>query len=56
MKNQVLDDIIRYAAQKLNNAYGYCGVASGDNMAMLNTDDGNGNDIKINITIKEEEA
>lgn len=56
MKNQILEDIVKYATQKLNSAYGYCGVASGDNMAMLNTDDGQGNDIKINITVKAEEA
>jgi len=56
MKDKVLDDIVRYATQKLNSAYGYCGLASGDNMAMLNTDDGHGNDIEIIITVKAEEA
>ena len=56
MKDQVLTDIVRYATQKLNTAYGYCGVAEGDNVAMLNTDDGKGNEIKINITVKQEEV
>jgi hypothetical protein len=55
MKNQVLADIVQYATKKLNSAYGYCGVAEGDNMAKLNTDDGKGNDIKINITVKNED-
>jgi hypothetical protein len=54
MKNPVLDDIVRYATNKLNMAYGYCGVASGDDNAILNSDDGNGKDIKIVITLKKE--
>lgn len=53
MKNPVLDDIIEYATKQLVAAYGYCGQAAGDDMAMLNADDGKGNDIKIVITLKE---
>jgi hypothetical protein len=33
---------------------GFCGVADGDNNAMLNSDDGNGNDIIVKIEVKPE--
>ena len=49
MKNPVLEDIKNYAIKKLNEAYGYCGSAEGDDMAMLNSEDRKGMDIKINI-------
>ena len=54
MENDVLKDIIDYATKRLNSAYGYCGVAEGKTMAMLNSEDRQGNDIKINITLKPE--
>ena len=54
MENVVLQDIVEYATQKLNAYYGYCGVASKDDIAMLNSEDRKGNDIKIVITIKPE--
>jgi len=54
MENPVLKDIIDYAAKKLNSAYGYCGVAEGDKMAMLNSDDRKGNEIRINIKLESE--
>lgn len=54
MKDPVLEDIVRYTINKLKNAYGYCGAAMADEMAMLNSDDKKGNDIKITITIKPE--
>ena len=54
MENAILKDIIDYATKKLNGAYGFCGVAEGEKMAMLNSSDGNGNDIKINIKIEAE--
>jgi len=54
MKNKVLKEIVDFAAKRLMQEYTYCGVAEGDDMAMLNSDDGNGNDIKIDITIKSE--
>lgn len=54
VSNEVLNDIVNYAARKLQTAYGYCGVASGPDMAMLNSDDKQGNDIKINITLEKE--
>lgn len=54
MENEILKDIIAYASRKLNSVYGYCGVAEGPKMAMLNSDDNNGNDIKIVIEIKAE--
>ena len=54
MENEILKDIVEYAKSKLMAAYGYCGVAEGKTMAMLNSEDGRGNDIKINITLKPE--
>lgn len=54
MKNTVLDDIKKYAAQRLQAAYGFVGVADGDNMAMLNSSDNKGNDIIIKIDVKPE--
>ena len=49
MDNKVLKDITDYAVKKLNNAYGYCGLAENDEMAMLDSDDKQGRDIKITI-------
>ena len=54
MENEVLKDIIDYATKKLNSAYGYCGVAEGEAMAMLNSEDRKGNDIKIHIKLEPE--
>ena len=51
MKNWVLEDIKEYAKQRLLSEYKFCGIAESDDMAMLNSSDGNGNDIKINIKI-----
>lgn len=54
VENEILKDIVEYAKNKLMAAYGYCGVAEGETMAMLNSEDRKGNDIKINITLKPE--
>lgn len=54
MENEVLKDIIDYATKKLKYAYGYCGVAEGPDMAMLNSEDRKGNDIKIKIDLTPE--
>ena len=54
MENEILKDIVDYATKKLNSAYGYCGVAQGPSIAMINSDDGNGSDIKITIEIESE--
>jgi len=54
MENEILKDIIDYATRKLNANYGYCAVAEGPKAAMLNSDDGKGNDIKINIKLEED--
>lgn len=54
MENEVLKDIVEYATKKLNTAYGYCGVAQAPKMAMLNSDDKKGNDIKITIKVEAE--
>ncbi len=53
MKNEVLEEIKEFAQNKLMQAYGFCGVASGDINAMLNSSDSQGNDIKITIHIDE---
>lgn len=54
MDNEVLQDIVDYAKNKLMAKYGYCGIANSPDMVMLNCDDKAGNDIKINITVKPE--
>lgn len=53
MKNPVLDDIMKYATKKLTEAYGFCGQASGEDTAMLNSEDREGHDIIINIKLKD---
>lgn len=52
MDNQILSEIINYAQKKLTEAYGYCGVANGEDMAILNSEDRQGGDIKILIQVK----
>ena len=54
MENEILREIINYATKRLNEKYGYCGVAESPTMAMLNSDDGEGHDIKIHIKIENE--
>ena len=54
MDNTVLEDITQYAIKKLKENYGYCGLAAGEDIAMINCDDKNGRDIKITITIEDE--
>lgn len=49
MKDQVLEDIKNYAVKRLKEAYGYCGLAARADMAMINSDDKNGNEIQIRI-------
>ena len=55
MKNEILAEIVEFAKNKLNDHYGFCGVASGDNMAMLNSMDSRGNDIAISVTLKNDD-
>ncbi len=54
MKNEILEKIKKFAINELNHAYGYCGSAESDDSVMLNSDDNNGNDIKITIKIDPE--
>jgi hypothetical protein len=49
MKNEVLEEIKEFAKNKLMKTYGFCGSAEGDDMAMLNSSDRQGNEIKITI-------
>lgn len=48
MKNTALEDIKKFAAERLMREYGYCGVASGDNAAMLNSG-GDGENIIVEL-------
>ena len=55
MTNKVLEEIKNFAVEKLNNTYGFCGLAESDDFAMLNsTDKKNSKDIKITIKAEEE--
>ena len=54
MNNTVLDDIRTYAIEALKAAYGYCGCASGQENAMLNSSS-SGREFKITITDKPED-
>ncbi len=54
MKNEALNDIKEFATKRLQQEYGYCGVMENDEMVMINSDDKDGNDIAIKITIKPE--
>ena len=55
MNNQILNEIKDFAAMKLKEQYGFCGIADGEDMAMLNSSDAEGNDIIINIKVKKDE-
>ena len=52
MGNEVILRIVEFAKQEFNNAYGYVGIMTNSDMAILNTTDKEGNDIKLNITIE----
>jgi len=54
MKNEILEDIKEYAKRKLQSAYGFVGVAEGEDMAMLNSSDHNGSDFIVKIESKPE--
>ncbi len=56
MKNLVLDRIKAFAIKELTKAYGYCGVAESDDIAMLNCSDDKSNNIQIEITCEPEES
>lgn len=54
MKNEVLEKIKKFAVNELKAVYGYVGLADGNDQAMLNTYDGQGNEIKITIKLGKE--
>lgn len=54
MDDEVLKDIVNYAAKRLNESYGFCGVAQGAKVALLNSTDKQGRDIRINIKVEDE--
>ena len=39
MKNKILNEIKEFAIKRLNEEYGYCGVAESDTFVMINSDD-----------------
>lgn len=51
MKNSHLDQIKKTIVQQFNEAYGYCGLADGPNIAIINSGKGTDNFV---ITIKDE--
>ncbi len=55
MNNSILEEIKNFAVEKLKNNYNYCGLADGENMAMINSSDSEGNNIIIDIKIEKEE-
>lgn len=55
MDNKVLNDIKDYAVKRLKEEYRYCGVGEGEDFIMINSDDGEGCDIKINIKLTPDE-
>ena len=56
MKNLILDDIKKHIVMKLNDTYGFCGLADGDNTAMINTTNSENRDIVIVIKEIDEES
>ena len=55
MKNTVMNDIMKYAIQRLNAEYGYVGAAISDDMAQLDTSDTKTKtDMRIVFTVKTE--
>lgn len=53
MKNKHLNNIKHNLVTELNDAYGFCGVADSDNVAMLNSGKGADNFV---ITIKDQSS
>ena len=51
MENEILNDIKKYIIMKLQAEYGYCGVAESSTSVIINSDDKNGNDIKIKLEL-----
>jgi hypothetical protein len=51
MDNKTLENIKDYIITQLSLSYQYCGVAEGDNIITINSDDKNGKDIKITIEL-----
>lgn len=54
MKNQILDSVKNHAIALLKMQYGFVGVAESDDSVILNSSDGQGNDIIIKIESKPE--
>lgn len=54
MKNEVLNKIKEFARNELQKHYGFVGCADGEDVAMLNSSDNEGNDFVITIKSKPE--
>jgi len=55
MNNSVLERIKNFAVSELRGNYEYCGVMESDEFILINSDDKNGKDIKIKITLTNED-
>lgn len=53
MKDEVLNDIKKYAISKLQAAYGFVGAAESDEMVLLNSTNDKGEDIKITFKLEQ---
>ena len=49
MDNKILEEIKQFALKRMQQEYGYCGVAEGPNMAILNSG-GEGENLIIKLT------
>ena len=54
MKNETLEKIKKFAVSEIMKESGYCGVAESDDMALLNGELVDGQDVKIKIEIVKE--
>lgn len=54
INNTVLAKVRDIAVQELRSTYGYCGVIEGEDIVIITSADGEGKDIKITITLKDE--
>jgi hypothetical protein len=50
--NKILNEIKSDAVKKLMSAYGFCGLAEGPEVTILNSNDMEGKDIKITIELE----
>ena len=54
MLNKTLDEMAVTISRTLQMVYGFAGLANGEDFAMINSTDKDGNDIKITIKVEKE--